>query len=106
VAQAVKKIPTALQGLQDIIAILGIDELSERTRFTVARAARFRSFLSQPFHVAEAISTGIAGKYVKIADTVRSLQGILEGKYDDVPEQAFHMQGSIEDVLWQPPSRR
>jgi F-type H+-transporting ATPase subunit beta len=98
VAQAVKKILQRYKDLQDIIAILGIDELSEEDKITVARARKIQKFLSQPFHVAEQF-TGIAGKYVKIADTVRSFKGILEGKYDDVPEQAFHMQGSIEDVL-------
>ncbi|MGD0914186.1 MAG: F0F1 ATP synthase subunit beta [Terracidiphilus sp.] len=80
------------------IAILGIDELSEDDKLTVARARKVQKFLSQPFHVAEQF-TGIAGKYVKIADTVRSFKEIIEGKYDDIPEQAFYMQGSIEDVL-------
>ena len=98
VAQAVKKILQRYKDLQDIIAILGIDELSEDDKMTVARARKIQKFLSQPFHVAEQF-TGIPGKYVKIADTVRSFKGILEGKYDDIPEQAFHMQGSIEDVL-------
>jgi F-type H+-transporting ATPase subunit beta len=98
VAQAVKKILQRYKDLQDIIAILGIDELSEDDKLTVARARKIQKFLSQPFHVAEQF-TGIPGKYVKIADTVRSFKGILEGKYDDVPEGAFHMQGTIEDVL-------
>jgi F-type H+-transporting ATPase subunit beta len=98
VAQGVKKILQRYKDLQDIIAILGIDELSEDDKLTVARARKIQKFLSQPFHVAEQF-TGIAGKYVKIADTVRSFKGILEGKYDDIPEQAFHMQGGIEDVL-------
>jgi F-type H+-transporting ATPase subunit beta len=98
VAQGVKKILQRYKDLQDIIAILGIDELSEEDKMTVARARKIQKFLSQPFHVAEQF-TGIAGKYVKIADTVRSFKGILEGKYDDIPEQAFYMQGSIEDVL-------
>jgi F-type H+-transporting ATPase subunit beta len=98
VAQGVKRILQRYKDLQDIIAILGIDELSEEDKLTVSRARKVQKFLSQPFHVAETF-TGIPGKYVKIADTVRSFKGILEGKYDDVPEQAFHLQGSIEDVL-------
>ena len=98
VAQGVKKILQRYKDLQDIIAILGIDELSEEDKLTVARARKVQKFLSQPFHVAETF-TGISGKYVKIADTVRSFKELIEGKYDDVPEQAFYMQGSIEDVL-------
>jgi len=98
VAQGVKKILQRYKDLQDIIAILGIDELSEEDKLTVARARKVQKFLSQPFHVAEQF-TGIPGKYVKIADTVRSFKELIEGKYDDVPEQAFYMQGSIEDVL-------
>jgi F-type H+-transporting ATPase subunit beta len=98
VAQAVKKILQRYKDLQDIIAILGLDELSDDDKLTVARARKIQKFLSQPFHVAEQF-TGIPGKYVKIADTVRSFKGILEGKYDDIPEQAFHMKGAIEDVL-------
>jgi F-type H+-transporting ATPase subunit beta len=98
VAQGVKKILQRYKDLQDIIAILGIDELSEDDKMTVARARKIQKFLSQPFHVAEQF-TGIPGKYVKVADTVRSFKEILEGKYDDIPEQAFYMQGGIEDVL-------
>ncbi len=98
VAQGVKKILQRYKDLQDIIAILGIDELSEEDKLTVARARKVQKFLSQPFHVAEQF-TGIPGKYVKIADTVRSFKGIIDGKYDDIPEQAFYMQGSIDDVL-------
>ena len=98
VAQGVKRILQRYKDLQDIIAILGIDELSEEDKLTVARARKVQKFLSQPFHVAEQF-TGIPGKYVKIADTVRSFKELIEGKYDDVPEQAFYMQGSIEDVL-------
>jgi F-type H+-transporting ATPase subunit beta len=98
VAQGVKRILQRYKDLQDIIAILGIDELSEDDKLTVNRARKVQKFLSQPFHVAEQF-TGIPGKYVKIADTVRSFKGIIEGKYDDIPEQAFYMQGSIEDVL-------
>jgi F-type H+-transporting ATPase subunit beta len=98
VAQGVKRILQRYKDLQDIIAILGIDELSEEDKLTVARARKVQKFLSQPFHVAEQF-TGIPGKYVKIAETVRSFKELIEGKYDDVPEQAFYMQGSIEDVL-------
>ncbi|HVZ84358.1 MAG TPA: F0F1 ATP synthase subunit beta [Terracidiphilus sp.] len=98
VAQGVKRILQRYKDLQDIIAILGIDELSDEDKLTVARARKVQKFLSQPFHVAEQF-TGIPGKYVKIADTVRSFKGIIEGKYDDIPEQAFYMQGAIEDVL-------
>jgi F-type H+-transporting ATPase subunit beta len=98
VAQGVKRILQRYKDLQDIIAILGIDELSEEDKLTVARARKIQKFLSQPFHVAEQF-TGIPGKYVKIADTVRSFKEILAGKYDDIPEQAFYMKGSIEEVL-------
>src|SRR5437588_9383161 len=98
VAQSVKKILQQYKDLQDIIAILGIDELSEEQRLTVTRARRIQRFLSQPFHVAEQF-TGLQGRYVKIADTVRSFKEILEGKHDDIPEQAFYMKGSIEEVV-------
>jgi F-type H+-transporting ATPase subunit beta len=98
VAQGVKRILQRYKDLQDIIAILGIDELSEDDKLTVARARKVQKYLSQPFHVAETF-TGIPGAYVKVADTVRSFKGILEGKYDDIPEQAFYMKGAIEEVL-------
>ena len=98
VAQGVKRILQRYKDLQDIIAILGIDELSEEDKITVARARKVQKFLSQPFHVAEQF-TGIPGAYVKVADTVRSFKEIIAGKYDDIPEQAFHMKGAIEDVL-------
>jgi F-type H+-transporting ATPase subunit beta len=98
VAQGVKKILQRYKDLQDIIAILGIDELSEDDKLTVARARKVQKFLSQPFHVAEQF-TGIPGRYVKIAETVRSFKEIIEGKHDSVPEQAFYMKGSIEEVL-------
>jgi F-type H+-transporting ATPase subunit beta len=98
VAQGVKRILQRYKDLQDIIAILGIDELSEEDKLVVARARKVQKFLSQPFHVAEQF-TGMAGKYVKVADTVRSFKEIIAGKYDDIPEQAFYMQGSIDDVL-------
>jgi F-type H+-transporting ATPase subunit beta len=97
-AQAVKQILQRYKDLQDIIAILGVDELSEDDKLIVARARKIQRFLSQPFHVAEAF-TGRKGKYVKIADTVRSFQEVVDGKHDEVPEQAFYMQGSIDDVL-------
>jgi F-type H+/Na+-transporting ATPase subunit beta len=98
VAQGVKKILQRYKDLQDIIAILGIDELSEDDKITVARARKVQKFLSQPFHVAEQF-TGYKGKYVKVQDTVRSFREIIEGKHDDVPEQAFYMKGTIDEVL-------
>src|SRR6202522_406407 len=98
VAQGVKKILQRYKDLQDIIAILGIDELSEEDKITVARARKVQRFLSQSFHVAE-IFTGIPGAYVKVADTVRSFREIIEGKHDDIPEQAFYLKGGIEDVI-------
>ncbi len=98
VAQGVKRILQRYKDLQDIIAILGIDELSEEDRLTVNRARKVQKFLSQPFHVAEQF-TGIPGKYCKVADTVRSFKEVIEGKHDDVPEQAFYLKGTIEDVL-------
>ncbi len=97
-AQAVKQILQRYKDLQDIIAILGIDELSDEDKLTVARARKIQRFLSQPFNVAEAF-TGRKGKYVKVADTVRGFKEIVEGVHDDVPEQAFYMQGTIEDAL-------
>src|SRR5450432_2939135 len=98
VAQGVKRILQRFKDLQDIIAILGIDELSEEDKTTVARARKVQKFLSQPFHVAE-IFTGIPGAYVKVEDTVRSFKEIIEGKHDGIPEQAFYLKGGIEDVL-------
>src|ERR1035437_9139567 len=98
VAQMVKKTLQTYKDLQDIIAILGIDELSEDQKLTVARARKIQKFLSQPFFVAEQF-TGTPGRYVKIADTVKGFRGIVEGKYDDIPEQAFYMKGSIDEVL-------
>ena len=84
--------------LQDIIAILGIDELSEDQKLTVARARKIQKFLSQPFFVAEQF-TGRSGKYCKVADTIRGFKELAEGKYDEIPEQAFYMKGGIEEVL-------
>ena len=98
VAQSVKRTLQTYKDLQDIIAILGIDELSEEQKLTVSRARKVQRFLSQPFHVAEQF-TGFAGKYVKVADTVRSFKEIIDGKHDSIPEQAFYMKGSIDEVL-------
>ena len=98
VAQQVKKTLQTYKDLQDIIAILGIDELSEDQKLTVARARKVQKFLSQPFHVAEQF-TGAPGRYVKIEDTVKGFKGIVEGKYDEIPEQAFYMKGTIDEVL-------
>ncbi|HYY70716.1 MAG TPA: F0F1 ATP synthase subunit beta [Terriglobales bacterium] len=98
VAQGVKKILQRYKDLQDIIAILGIDELSEDDKLTVARARKIQRFLSQPFHVAEQF-TGTPGRYVKVADTVKGFREIIEGKHDDIPEQAFYMVGTIDEVL-------
>jgi len=98
VAQAVKKTLQGYKDLQDIIAILGIDELSEDQKLTVARARKIQRFLSQPFHVAEQF-TGASGRYVKIGDTVKSFKEIVEGKHDEIPEQAFYMKGTIDEVL-------
>jgi F-type H+/Na+-transporting ATPase subunit beta len=97
-AQRVKLVLQRYKDLQDIIAILGIDELSDDDKLTVGRARRLERFLSQPFHVAEQF-TGRPGKYVKLADTVRSFKEIVDGKHDELPEQAFYMQGTIDEVL-------
>jgi F-type H+-transporting ATPase subunit beta len=97
VARTVQGILQQYKDLQDIIAILGIDELSEDQKLTVARARKIQKFLSQPFNVAEQF-TGRQGKYVKIADTIRGFQEITEGKHDEIPEQAFYMKGTIEEV--------
>src|SRR2546427_4512305 len=98
VARGVKSILQRYKDLQDIIAILGIEELSDEDKRTVARARKIEKFLSQPMFVA-AQFTGLEGKYVKIEDTVRSFREIVEGKYDDIPEQAFYMVGTIEEAL-------
>jgi F-type H+-transporting ATPase subunit beta len=97
-ARQVQQILQKYKELQDIIAILGIEELSDEDKVTVARARKIQRFLSQPFHVAEAF-TGKPGKYVKIEDNVRSFKEICEGKYDHIPEQAFYMKGGIEEVV-------
>jgi F-type H+/Na+-transporting ATPase subunit beta len=97
VARKVQGVLQKYKDLQDIIAILGIDELSEDDKVIVARARKIQRFLSQPFHVAEQF-TGWKGKYVKVADTIRSFSEIVDGKHDDLPEQAFYMVGAIEEV--------
>jgi len=97
-ARRVQEILQKYKELQDIIAILGMDELSEEDRLTVERARKIQKFLSQPFHVAEQF-TGIKGKYVPLEETIRSFKEILEGKHDAIPEQAFYMVGNIDEVL-------
>jgi len=98
VAQQVKQVLQRNKDLQDIIAILGIDELSDEDKLTVARARKIQRFFSQPFHVAEQF-TGHPGKYVKLADTIRGFKEIVEGKHDGIPEQAFYMKGTLEEAL-------
>ncbi len=98
VANEVKSVLQRYRELQDIIAILGIDELSDEDRLTVNRARKIQRFLSQPFHVAEQF-TGTPGVYVKIEDTIKGFEEILQGKHDDLPERAFFMKGTIEDVV-------
>jgi F-type H+-transporting ATPase subunit beta len=98
VARSVKQILQRYKDLQDIIAILGIDELSEDDKLTVSRARKIQKFLSQPFFVAEQF-TGAKGAYVTVAETVRGFKEIVEGKHDDIPEQAFYLVGTIDDVL-------
>ena len=98
VARSVKQILQRYKDLQDIIAILGIDELSEEDRLTVSRARKLQRFLSQPFFVAEQF-TGFKGKYVQIADTIRGFKEITEGKHDELPEQAFYLVGTIEEAV-------
>jgi F-type H+-transporting ATPase subunit beta len=97
-ATQVQEILQRYKDLQDIIAILGIEELSDEDRLTVARARKVQRFLSQPFHVAE-VFTGTPGEYVKLEDTVRGFQEIIQGKHDDLPEQAFYMVGTIEGAV-------
>jgi ATP synthase F1 beta subunit len=97
VARQVQQILNRYKELQDIIAILGMDELSEDDKILVNRARRIQKFLSQPFHVATQF-TGMEGRYVKLADTIRSFKELCEGKWDHLPEAAFHMVGSIEEA--------
>jgi F-type H+-transporting ATPase subunit beta len=94
----VKQVLQRYKDLQDIIAILGIDELSEDDKLAVSRARKIQRFLSQPFHVAEQF-TGLKGKYVPVKETIRGFQEIVDGKHDDLPEQAFYMVGTIEEAV-------
>jgi F-type H+-transporting ATPase subunit beta len=98
VSRVVQQTLQKYKELQDIIAILGMDELSDEDKITVQRARKLQKFLSQPFHVAETF-TGMPGKFVKVEDTVRSFKEIIEGKHDDLPENAFYMVGSIEEAI-------
>jgi F-type H+-transporting ATPase subunit beta len=98
VAREVQRILQTYKSLQDIIAILGMDELSEEDKLVVARARKIQRFLSQPFHVAE-VFTGTPGKLVSLADTIAGFKGITEGKYDDLPESAFYMVGTIDEAV-------
>ena len=98
VAREVQKILQTYKSLQDIIAILGMDELSEEDKLIVARARKIQRFLSQPFHVAE-VFTGFPGKYVEISDTIKGFKDLCSGKYDDVPEAAFYLVGTIDEAL-------
>ena len=98
VAREVQRVLQTYKSLQDIIAILGMDELSEEDKLVVARARKIQRFLSQPFHVAE-VFTGTPGVFVKLEDTIRSFAGIVEGKYDHLPEAAFYMVGTIEEAV-------
>ena len=98
VAREVQRVLQTYKGLQDIIAILGMDELSEEDKLVVARARKIQRFLSQPFHVAE-IFTGMSGVFVDLEDTIKGFKGLVEGEYDDLPEAAFYMVGRIEDAV-------
>ncbi|PYV00714.1 MAG: F0F1 ATP synthase subunit beta, partial [Acidobacteria bacterium] len=98
VARSVKAILQKYKDLQDIIAILGIDELSDEDKLTVARARKIQKFMSQPFFVAEQF-TGLEGRYVRLEDTIRGFRELVEGRHDGVPEQAFYMVGTIEEAL-------
>src|SRR6266545_1641251 len=98
VAREVQETLQRYKDLQDIIAILGMDELSESDKLTVARARKMQRFLSQPFEVAKQF-TGNEGKYVELKDTIRGFKEIVEGKHDDLPEQAFYMVGGIEEAV-------
>lgn len=97
-ARGVQTVLQRYKELKDIIAILGMDELSEEDKLTVARARKIERFLSQPFHVAETF-TGKPGKYVSLRDTIKGFQGIINGDYDDLPEQAFYMVGTIDEAV-------
>ena len=97
-ARGVQQVLQRYKELQDIIAILGMDELSEEDKLTVQRARKIQRFLSQPFHVAE-VFTNIPGKFVQVEDTVASFKAVVEGEYDHLPEQAFYMVGGIEEAV-------
>ena len=97
-ARAVQGTLQRYKELRDIIAILGMDELSEEDKQVVNRARKIQRFLSQPFFVAETF-TGSPGKFVSLKDTIRGFQGIIDGQYDDIPEQAFYMVGGIEEAV-------
>jgi F-type H+-transporting ATPase subunit beta len=98
IARGVQGILQRYKELKDIIAILGMDELSDEDKQAVTRARKIQRFLSQPFFVAE-VFTGASGKYVSLKDTIAAFKGILAGEYDDLPEQAFYMVGGIEEVV-------
>jgi len=98
VARTVKSTLQRYKDLQDIIAILGIEELSEEDKLIVARARKIQKFFSQPFFVAEQF-TGLQGRYVKVEDTIKGFKMLIEGELDEVPEQAFFMAGPVEEVL-------
>ena len=98
VARQVKQILQRYKDLQDIIAILGIDELSEEDKLTVSRARKIQRFLSQPFFVAEAF-TGTPGRYVKLEDSIKGFKMIVNGELDELPEQAFYMRGTIDEAI-------
>ena len=98
IARKVQEVLQSYKSLQDIIAILGVDELSDQDKLIVSRARKIQRFLSQPFHVAE-VFTGMPGKFVDIADTIKGFKEIVEGKHDNVPETAFYMVGTIEEAL-------
>jgi F-type H+-transporting ATPase subunit beta len=98
VARGVQEILQKYKELQDIIAILGMDELSENDKLVVSRARKIERFLSQPFSVAE-VFTGHEGKYVPLKETIRGFKGIIEGEYDSIPEQAFYMVGTVDEAI-------
>jgi F-type H+/Na+-transporting ATPase subunit beta len=97
-ARAVQSTLQKYKSLQDIIAILGMDELSEEDKLTVARARKIQRFLSQPFHVAE-VFTGISGEFVQLEDTIKSFKAVVAGEYDHLPESAFYMVGGIDQAV-------
>jgi len=98
VARDIQRVLQRYKDLQDIIAILGMEELTEEDKLTVARARKIQKFLSQPFHVAE-VFTGSPGVFVSLEESIRGFREILDGKHDEVPEQAFYMKGTINEVL-------